>query len=387
MAERVFVLPDLGEGLEEADIATWLVREGDVVTRNQPIAEVETAKATVEIPSPYAGRIVRLHAAAGESLAVGAPFVTFEVEGEAAAAAAPPQTAAPATPAAAAAAAHPSTAAPSGDGASTTPAVRRLAKDLGVDLASLTGSGPGGRITREDVEAAAGTTGHAAAEGGDGADDEIVPLSPVRRAVAAAMTKAAAIPQVTTFRTLDATALETFRADLGISPLPVFVRALAEICAAHPTINASWSDDGIRMHRHVHVGVATATERGLVVPVVADAQDRGIADIAEEIRRLAAAAREGSVQGGRATISVSNTGSYGSEAGTPLLNPPNAVTIALGVIQPRALVVDGRVEARPAATLSATFDHRVLDGADLGRALGDLVALLQDPARLAALPR
>lgn len=384
MPERVFLLPDLGEGLEEADVATWLVREGDVVTRNQPIAEVETAKATVEIPSPYAGRIVRLHVGAGASLAVGAPFVTFDVEGQGSDAAAPQGTP-PATIAAAGAAA--STGVTTGsDGASATPAVRRLAKDLGVDLASVTGSGPGGRITREDVEAAAGPRPTTSA-GGDVADDEVVPLTPVRRAVAAAMSTAAAIPQVTTFRTLDATALEDFRSQIGTSPLPIFVRALAGICAAHPTINASWSDDGIRLHRRVHVGVATATERGLVVPVVADAQERGIADIAEEIRRLAASAREGSVQGGRATISVSNTGSYGSEAGTPLLNPPNAVTIALGVIQPRALVVDGRVEARPAATISATFDHRVLDGADLGRALGDLIDLLQDPARLAALPR
>ncbi|MFM8944345.1 MAG: dihydrolipoamide acetyltransferase family protein [Actinomycetota bacterium] len=263
---------------------------------------------------------------------------------------------------------------------SATPAVRKLAKDLGVDLAAVIGSGPDGRVTREDVERAA--SGAAAPTGGDA-----IPVSPTRRAIVAALTRAAAVPQVTTFRTVDCTALEAFRAETATSPLPIVVRALAEVCAGHPLLNAEWAEDRIVLHRAVHVGIATATDRGLVVPVVTDAGARGIGDLAAEIRRVADAARAGSLGAGRATISVSNTGSYGSEAGTPILNPPNAVTIALGVIEPRALVMDGRVEARPACTLSLTFDHRVLDGADAGRALTDLVGLLEDPARLRALPR
>jgi pyruvate dehydrogenase E2 component (dihydrolipoamide acetyltransferase) len=364
VAERTFVLPDLGEGLAEAEIAAWLVSEGDAVALNQPIVEVETAKANVEIPSPFAGRIAKLHATAGDTVKVGSALVTLEVadvEPEV-----PP-------------------AAPSGGSVAATPAVRKLAKELRVELTSVAGTGPGGRVTREDLERAAFAGAALGTE-----DAEVVPLSMIRRAIAANLTKVAAVPAVTTFRTVDCTALEAFRRELQVSPLPVFVRALAEVCRSHPMLNAEWREDGIRVHARVHVGIAVDTERGLVVPAVHDVGALGIGELAAEIGRLAAAARDGTLAsdaGTGTTISVSNTGSYGSEAGTPLLNPPNAVTIALGVIAPRALVVDGLVEARPACTLSCTFDHRVLDGADVGRALTDLVATLEDPERLRGLPR
>jgi 2-oxoisovalerate dehydrogenase E2 component (dihydrolipoyl transacylase) len=363
--ERTFVLPDLGEGLEEAEVAAWLVSEGDTVALNQPIVEVETAKANVEIPSPFAGRIAKLHAAAGDTVKVGSSLVTFEiadVEAEG-----PPTGS-------------------GGGSVAATPAVRKLAKELGVELASVSGTGQGGRVTREDLERAA--SGASAAIGTQ--DAEVVPLSMIRRAIAANLTGAAAVPAVTTFRTVDCTALEAFRRELQVSPLPVFVRALAEVCRSHPMLNAEWREDGIRVHARVHVGIAVDTERGLVVPAVRDVGALGIGEVAAEIGRLAAAARDGTLAGDAGTgttISVSNTGSYGSEAGTPLLNPPNAVTIALGVIAPRAIVVDGLVEARPACTLSCTFDHRVLDGAGVGRALTDLVAMLEDPERLRGLPR
>lgn len=361
MPQRTFLLPDLGEGLEEAEIAAWLVAEGDSVTLNQPIVEVETAKANVEIPSPYAGRIVKVHTPAGATVPVGSALVTFEVDDVE------------------------STSATSGASAAATPAVRKLAKEQGVDLATITGTGPGARVTREDLERAALDPPGPAVE-----DAEIVPLSMIRRAIAANLTKAAAVPTVTTFRSVDCSALEAFRRELNVSPLPVFVRALAEVCRSHPKLNAEWREDGIHMHARVHVGIAVDTERGLVVPAVRDAGALGIGEVAAEIARLAAAAREGTLAsdaGAGTTISVSNTGSYGSESGTPLLNPPNAVTIALGLIAPRALVVDGIVEARPACTLSCTFDHRVLDGADVGRAFTDLVAMLEDPERLRGLPR
>jgi pyruvate dehydrogenase E2 component (dihydrolipoamide acetyltransferase) len=360
MGEKVFPLPDLGEGLEEAVVSAWLVAEGDAVELNQPIAEIETTKAVVEMPSPYAGRIARLHAAAGATVRVGSPLVTFEVAGAEA----------------------------SGDArAAATPAVRRLAKDLGVDLGTLAGSGPGGRVTREDVEAAAG------AGNGPMMEDpafEDVPLSTIRRAAAARLSEVATIPQVTTFRTVDATALDAVRRNRDLSPLPVFVRALAETCRGHPMLCSSWRGDHLRVHRTVNVGIATETEAGLVVPVVRDATSLGVGAIAAEIERLAGTARDGALAPPDltgATIAVSNTGSYGSEFGTPLLNPGHAVTVALGVIRPRALVVDGRVEARPACTISLTFDHRALDGATVGRALGALVELLESRARLDALPR
>jgi pyruvate dehydrogenase E2 component (dihydrolipoamide acetyltransferase) len=272
-----------------------------------------------------------------------------------------------------------------------TPAVRKLARTLGVDLSTITGRGPDGRILAEDVTAAAGAEPFVLRRSELPEDAELIePASPVRREIARRLTEVAAIPQVTTFRTVDCIALDAFRRELDVSPLPVFVAALARTCADHPTINASWEDDGIHLFRSVHVGIATDTERGLMVPVLRNTDAIGIAGIAAEIRRLADAARGGHLHPDDlrgSTISVSNTGSYGSEAGTPLLNPGNAVTIALGVIAPRALVVDGEIVARPACTLSLTFDHRVLDGAAAGRALTDLVAALQEGERLRDLPR
>ena len=374
MAERVFTLPDLGEGLEEAIVSAWLVAEGATVELNQPFVEIETAKATVEVPSPFAGRVTKLHVGAGETLAVGAPLATFEVE------------AAEATSVTAA------------------PAVRKMARDLGVDLSMVSGSGPGGRVTREDVESLARSGVRAASYPaavpsggpatawtvGSNTSSEEIPVSPIRRAVAQRMSEVAAIPQVTTFRTVECTALDAVRRKLGVSPLPVFVRALSEVVRDHPMLNATWTDEALLVHDKVNVGIATDTERGLVVPVVMDAGSLGIGEIASEIDRLARAAREGSLKPTNTsgeTIAVTNTGSYGSEFGTPLLNPGHAVTIALGVIAPRALVIDGAVEARPACTVSLTFDHRVLDGATVGRAFGALVELLESRERLDTLPR
>ena len=388
MAERVFSLPDLGEGLDEATIVSWLVAEGDDVALNQPLVEVETAKASVEIPSPFAGRIVRLHAGVDGVVEVGAPLATFEVVGEVALREAsdgpengPALLEATATP-------------PAGPQESATakvaatPVVRKLAKDLGVDLRVIDGTGPGGRITSDDVHAAAGGTADAPS-----ADDERVsrmPLTATRKAIAENLERQWSIPQVTTFRTVDCAALEAFRGELGVSPLPVVVAALAAIVPSHPLANAAWGGDAILLSSAVHVGLAADTDRGLVVPVLRDAGSLSISEIADAIGRLADGARAatlGPSELSGATIAVSNTGSYGSEAGTPILSPGTSVTLALGVIAPRALVVDGEVQVRPAATISLTFDHRVLDGAAAGRALSDLVDLLQSSDRLRDLPR
>ena len=404
MAERVFALPDLGEGLEEATITAWLVKEGDPVSLNQPIAEVETAKATVEIPSPFAGTIDRLHGKVGEIVKVGAPLVTFEVEdkGEA------PEEGAGLAPVPA------------------TPAVRRRAKELGVELGGIAGSGPAGRITHEDVDRAARSGTPVAAEvrapgeegqapPGEGmapavereqragaralwtmlmpTDAEVRPISMIRRTIAENLTRVVReVPQVTTFRTLDSTALEAFRREAGLSPLPIVVRALADVCKDHRSLNASYmAEQGeIWLHRRVHVGIATDTERGLLVPVVRDVGHLTLGEVAAEIQRLASAARDGSIRIGEmtgGTITVANTGSYGSEFGTPIINRAQAAILGLGAIAPRALVVDEEVVARPACTLSLTFDHRLLDGATAGRAFGDLVAALSSPDRLEALPR
>lgn len=378
MGARVFALPDLGEGLEEAVVTQWLVAEGNEVELNQPIAEVETAKAVVEVPSPFAGKVVRLHVAAGATLTVGSPLVTFDVAGT--------EDREPSAPSASDEQSRPATSRSGGSHVAATPAVRKLAKNLGVDLESVTPSGAGGRVTRIDVEVAAGVE----REVSDPENVETVPVTPARKTIAERLVQVAAIPQVTTFRQVEGSALETVRGELGVSPLPLFVSALAEVCADHPMLNSSWGGDRILVHRTVNVGIATDTERGLVVPVLRNARAKTVAQIAEEIASLAERARSNALSRddlADATIAVTNTGSYGSEFGTPLLNPGHAVTIALGVIEQRALVVDGRVEGRPACTLSLTFDHRVLDGATVGRAFTALVDLLESSERLSSLPR
>jgi pyruvate dehydrogenase E2 component (dihydrolipoamide acetyltransferase) len=365
MGERVFVLPDPGEGLTEAEIVAWLVAEGEEVELNAPLVEVETAKAAVEIPSPFAGRVARLHAAAGETVEVGHPLVTFDVVED--------------VPAG------------GGDtaGAVATPAVRAVAKRLGVELSAVEGSGPGGRVTADDVQRAASTIERWPAA----TPFEDRPVAGVHRVAAERLTKVVReTPLVTTFRTVDCTALEAVRRELEVSPLPIVLRALAEICAEHPLLNAAWVDEpaSIRVFGRMDAGIGVDTERGLAVGVVRDVGGRGIGELAGEIRRLAEAARSGRLAPddvGGSTITVSNTGSYGSEAGTPIPEPGVAVVLAIGAIAPRALVVEGQVVPRPACTLSMTFDHRVLDGAAAGRALTDLVALLQDEGRLRALPR
>jgi len=363
MAERDFLLPDPGEGLTEAEVVRWLVSVGDDLELNQPMVEVETSKAVVEIPSPWTGRVVTLHASEGESVPVGSPLVTIDTpDGEGGDA---------------------SERQAGGTAVRATPAVRKLAKDLGVDLAAATPSGAEGRVTADDVRAASG--GSSAGVAG-----EEIALTPTRRLIAANLVKQAAIPQVTTFRTVECTALDTFRKELDVSPLPVLIAALCRTIEGHPMINASWGGDRLLVHRTVNVGIAVDTDRGLVVPVLRDAAAGGVSDLADRIARIVDAARGGTLTPDDltgATIAVSNTGSYGSEAGTPLLAPGTAVTIALGVIAQRAMVVEGEVVARPACTLSVTFDHRVLDGATVGRAVTDLVDRLQSPERLRDLRR
>jgi pyruvate dehydrogenase E2 component (dihydrolipoamide acetyltransferase) len=259
--------------------------------------------------------------------------------------------------------------------------VRRVARELGVEIGTVAGTGTSGRVTEDDVRRA-GSSGHTS-------EGERVPVSPVRRAVAETLTAQAAIPQVTTFRTVDCTELESFRRELGVSPLPVVAAALCQAIAGHPLINALWEGDAVVMRASVDLGIAVDTERGLMVPVVRGAGSMGIGAIGAEIKRVAELARGGRLAPADthgATVGISNAGSYGSEAGTPILTPGSSVTIAVGVVAPRALVVEGEVVARPACTLSLTFDHRVLDGAAAGRALTELVGILQDADRLRDLP-
>jgi len=357
MAERVFSLPDLGEGLEDAEIVEWKVFEGDTVELNQPLVEVNTAKALVEIPSPVAGVVATLHGQPGEVVKVGAPLVTFSVEGEAApeepaAQEAPPEAEGqkrqavlvgygvgaepsgrrprlkpPGPRQAPAAAAEATSGAPSpAGGIRATPVVRKLARERGVDLATITGTGPGGRITREDVlKALGGPSGESVASATTPAarapagEDERVPVRGARRLIAQKMTRSwQEIPHVTSFHTIDATHVDALRRELTaesgqkISALAVIVRGLVEVCREHPVLNSSFDPDAgeILLRRSYHVGVAADTERGLLVPVVRDVDRKGIAQVAREMAEIVEAARAGTAtpeQLTGSTITVSNS--------------------------------------------------------------------------------
>lgn len=402
MAVREFLLPDLGEGLEDAEVVSWRVAEGDRVELNQILGELNTAKALVEIPAPWEGTIEKLHAAEGDVVKVGQPLVSIRVEGDAPTAEPKPKRTAvlvgygveeeePAALASERTRDKPSRQGP----VAASPPVRRLAKELGVDLATVQGSGPGGRITREDVSSVA----QAAPERERASGDERIPVKGVRRLVAEKMARSAReIPHVTTFLTVDASHLEAFRGELEsqlgarVTALPIIVRAFVEVIGEQRSLNASFDPEAheIMLRGDVQVGIATDTERGLLVPVVRHADRLGIGELAAEISRLVQSARAGrskpeELTGG--TVTVTNVGSFGAESGTPIINFPESSILAVGVIEPRALVVDGQVEARSAVTLSLTFDHRVLDGAEAGRALKALGDLLESPFRLGALPR
>jgi pyruvate dehydrogenase E2 component (dihydrolipoamide acetyltransferase) len=393
-----FVLPDLGEGLEEATVSAWLVEPGQRVELNEPFVEIETAKATVEIPSPHTGRIAQLHALAGNVVRVGEPLVTFELEGV--------NTIPIAPPAAMGGVTTRTTVPMKRRPVSASPAARKLARERGIDISTVEGTGPGGRVGVDDVEDAAempaagfpepATDAYAADIGEPLTESDLrdaVPIPDRRREIAERLTRLVQeVPMVTTWRTLDCTALEAFRGELGVGPLPIVLRALSEVCNEHRALNASYRPQlgEIWFHRHVNAGIATDTGQGLAVPVLRNVRARGIAEISREIARLADAARRGTLRPEEitdGTITISNTGSYGSEAGTPLLVSGESAILALGVIAPRALVVHEELVARSACTLSLTFDHRVLDGADAGRALTSLVELLSDPGGLRSLPR
>jgi 2-oxoisovalerate dehydrogenase E2 component (dihydrolipoyl transacylase) len=415
MPAKDFLLPDLGEGLEEGEIVTWRVAEGDHIELNQPLVEVNTAKALVEIPSPYAGTVVKLHATEGDVVLVGKPLVTIDVEAEdqsvleVAAARAAEESESDSRPKRRPVlvgygveeeegdgkTGHPA-AAQRGEPVPASPPVRRLAKELGVDLTALTGTGPAGRVTREDVEKAA--SGGRASSASQLAEERI-PVRGTRRLIAEKMARSVReIPHVTTFLTVNAGSLDAYRRELQqetgerISPLPVVVRALVETCKQHPKLNASFDSKAseIVLYREYNVGIATDTERGLMVPVVRGADQRGIAELSREIGRLSQTARDGTIGPEElvgSTITVTNVGTFGAEFGTPVINFPEAAILAIGVMEPRALIVDDEVRVAPAMTLSLSFDHRLLDGAEAGRALRDLADLLESPFRLGSLPR
>ncbi len=410
MTRREFKLPDLGEGLTESDIVAWRVAVGDRVDLNQVLAEVETAKALVELPSPYAGVIAELHAAAGDTVDVGAPLVTFELdasaEEEAEDADAPPpnlvgygaqtehsgrrRRVRPAPASAAAPAAAPRR---SGDRKPSSPPVRVLARRLGVDIESLDGSGPGGLVVRSDVEAAARhrpprTPDH------PGLQEVRIPIRGVRKHTAAAMVHSAfTAPHVTEFLTIDVTPTIDLVATMREHPLAAGTRvtllalvahAVCDALTRHPSLNSSWDEEAqeIVQHGHVNLGIAAATERGLVVPNIPDAESLPLLGLAAAIGELTETARAGRtaperLRGG--TFTITNIGVFGIDAGTPILNPGEAGILAVGAARRRPWEHRGEIALRDVLTLSLSFDHRVVDGEQGSRFLAEVGSLLAEP--------
>ena len=436
MAEiQQFALPDVGEGLTEAEIVSWAVQPGDTVTTNQIIVEIETAKSLVELPSPFAGEVVALHFAEGDTVDVGAAIISIssgaldrepDADAEAGAAIdtgsepeehpeeepkllvgygpgaphprrrrgtadqAPAQAAAPIEPAATAPA---QAAAP----IRCTPPVRKLAKDLGVDLATVTPTGPAATITHDDVVSAADA--HRPSVSTAPSSSEIrVPIRGVRKHTAAAMVSSAfTAPHVSEFVTFDITATMELRsrlaarrefADIKLSPLTLIARAFLRAIERTPAANSRWDDAAqeIVQLSEVNLGVAAATPRGLVVPNIRSAQRLGLRELSVAIAELAATARAGKTAPedmAHGTATISNFGVFGVDAGTPILNPGETVILGVGSITRRPWVVGtGDAETiapRWVTTLSLSFDHRVLDGQQSSELLADTAAFLSEP--------
>ncbi len=414
---RDFLLADLGEGLEEATIVRWLVEVGDTVELNQPLCVVETAKAEVEVPSPHVGRIDRLGAVEGETLAVGALLVRFAPESEGGASPvgdpASAEHAPPSEPARqptlvgyghdasidrSRRSARSRRALPNPRKPITKPPVRLLARRLGIDLADLVpGSGPGGVVTRSDVETAAEALG-ATDPAADGYS--VVPVTGVRARIAEHLTRSRAeIPDATATVVADCTRLLEVRQQLNglaerkglephITPFALLCRLVIVSLRDVPILNSSYQpaaeDAGpeIRVHNDVHLGIGTATDRGLLVAVAHGAQDLAVHDLATELARLADSARAGTLTPAEltgSTFTISNFGALGLDAGVPVINHPEAAILGVGSMKPRPHVVDGDLVARPTVSLTLVFDHRVCDGAEAARFLTGLRDLVEAP--------
>ena len=468
MAHSEFPLPDVGEGLTEAEIVSWKVKPGDTVTVNQVLVEIETAKSLVELPSPFAGTVTALLADEGATVEVGTPIIRVDSAGGSLELQAPgdadttgevgrttstaerpeldaaPAAAAVAAPAAAdegsgavlvgygskghatsrrrrptvapdgsadapqeaasklAGAAQPlrpaSVPAASASPVIAKPPIRKLAKDLNVDLAQVGGTGLAGEITRDDVIRQASQASVfrniQTPEWGDKREDRI-PVKGVRKAIAAAMVSSAfTAPHVSVFTDVNATRTMEFVkrlknspdfAGVRVSPLLVMAKAVIWAVRRNPTVNSSWTDKEIIVHHYVNLGIAAATPRGLIVPNVKDAQELSLLELAQALEQLTITARDGKTQpaemaGG--TVTITNLGSYGMDTGTPILNPGEVGIIALGAIKQKPWVVDGEVRSAFVTTVGASFDHRVVDGDVASRFTADIASVIEEPALL-----
>jgi 2-oxoisovalerate dehydrogenase E2 component (dihydrolipoyl transacylase) len=451
---REFKMPDVGEGLTEAEILKWYVKPGDEVTDGQVVCEVETAKAAVELPIPYDGVVRALHFPEGTTVDVGTSIIAVDVSGGAAPVEAPTPAPAPVAepepekkpegrqpvlvgygvaasstkrrprkgpqiPVQEASAAvqtelngHGGAPAAAKERPLAKPPVRKLAKDLGVDLTTVVPSGPDGIITREDVHAAvppapevveapatapAPVRAPAPVPTYDAARETRVPVRGVRKATAAAMVGSAfTAPHVTEFVTVDVTRtmklVEELKQDrelqgLRVNPLLLIAKALLVAIKRHPDVNASWDEANqeIVQKHYVNLGIAAATPRGLIVPNIKDAHTKTLPQLAEALGELVATAKEGkttpaAMQGG--TVTITNVGVFGVDTGTPILPPGESAILAVGSIKLQPWVHKGKVKPRQVTTLALSFDHRLVDGELGSKVLADVAAILEQPKRL-----
>ena len=436
-----FAMPDLGEGLTESELVAWHVAVGELVELNQPIAEIETAKAIVQLPSPFAGTISQLYVEPGTTVAVGARLVAFELTDEADApvernsvlvgygpevetgnrpkrkrGAIRASVAATEVPAPVEEAPAPTPAPVVAGRPRTTPPVRKFAASLGVDLATITPTGDDGIITRADVQAAASsaapsattsnqtavapsdespaiarTAGESKAARGTRPRERRIPIKGIRKATAEAMVRSIKdSPQATVFVTIDVTAtvdlVSQLRQRTGqkINVLAMTAKAVCLVLADYPVINSKWDEAAqeIVEFGYVNLGIAVATPRGLMVPNIPDADLLDLSELTVAIANLAETARAGlttpkSLSGG--TFSITNVGVFGVDAGTPILNPGEAAILALGVARRRPWEYRGEIALRDVLTLSLTFDHRLVDGEQGAKFLVDIGAILSNP--------
>lgn len=440
MANSDFRLPDVGEGLTEAEIVAWKVKPGDTVVMNQVLVEIETAKSLVELPSPFAGTVSALLVEEGQTVEVGTPIITVTGDSAEAGVISPKVldsvgdiagtiTIAEKEPAnlvgygaganggsrrrrsastasgASAPVARPQAAAPRGPASPAVavtviakPPIRKLAKDLGVDLAEVQATGPLGDVTRDDVIRQASQASVfkniQTPEWGD-EREEIIPVKGVRKAIATAMVQSKfTAPHVSVFVDVDATRTMEFVkrlknspdfAGIRVSPLLIAAKALIWAVRRNPTVNSTWTDKEISVHHYVNLGIAAATPRGLVVPNIKDAHTLSLRDLAQALEQLTLTARDGKttpadMAGG--TITITNLGSFGMDTGTPILNPGEVGILVLGTIKQKPWVVDGEVRPRFVTTLGGSFDHRVVDGDVVSRFVADVASVLEEPALL-----
>jgi len=434
-----FPLPDVGEGLTEAEIVSWRVKPGDTVTINQVLVEIETAKSLVELPSPFAGIVDKLLVEEGQTVEVGTPIIavrgdadlpspdTAATDGVADTASSIASeaeadkpgavlvgygakghvasrrtrgraTTAPSAPATAAAPRLASVPAADSGPVIAKPPIRKLANDLDVDLTAVTATGLAGEITRDDVirhaQQASVFRNIQTPEWPNEREDRI-PVKGVRKAIAAGMVKSAfSAPHVSVFVDVDATRTMEFVkrlkaspdfAGIKVSPLLIMAKAMIWAVRRNPTVNSTWTDTEIIVHHFVNFGFAAATPRGLVVPNIKNAQDLSLRELAQAIELMTNTARDGKLQPtdmADGTITITNIGVFGMDTGTPILNPGEVAIVALGTIKQKPWVVDGEVRPRFVTTIGGSFDHRVVDGDVASRFLADVASVIEEPALL-----